>query len=144
MRVVEALRERELLERSLISAQFRDGLTRIRAAEPGVSLGWSVPRVRRDYTASPFTALPALGLLEALKRALPWQAARAIARGEVDAIMAHWRLVTPRLAAAVDRAGGELYAWTVDELPRIRALEKLGVAGVITNDPRLFGELLPS
>jgi len=143
LRVVEALRERELHERSLISAQFRDGLARIRAAEPGVALGWSVPRVRRDYTASPFTALPALGMLEALKLALPRQAARAIGRGEVDAIMAHWRLVTPRLAAAVDRAGGELYVWTVDELPRIRALEELGVTGVITNDPRLFGQLLP-
>ena len=141
LRVVEALRDRDLLWRALISAQFRDGLGRIRAAEPEVALGWSVPRVRRDYTASPLTALPALVALEALKRALPRQAARAISRGEVDAIMAHWRLVTPRLAAAVHRAGGELYAWTVDELPRIRALEALGVAGVITNDPRLFGQL---
>jgi len=141
LRVVEALRDRDLLGRALISAQFRDGLARIRAAEPEVALGWSVPRVRRDYTASPLTALPALVVLEALKRALPRQAARAISRGEVDAIMAHWRLITPRLAAAVHRAGGELYAWTVDELPLIRALEALGVAGVITNDPRLFGQL---
>ena len=38
-------------------------------------------------------------------------------------------------------AGGELYVWTVDELPRIRELAALGVTGVITNDPRLFGAL---
>jgi glycerophosphoryl diester phosphodiesterase len=27
----------------------------------------------------------------------------------------------------------------VDDAPKIRALEALGVDGVITNDPRLFG-----
>jgi glycerophosphoryl diester phosphodiesterase len=53
--------------------------------------------------------------------------------------MAHWRLVTPRLLRRVREAGGELYVWTVDEPSRIRALEALGVTGVITNDPRLFG-----
>ena len=52
--------------------------------------------------------------------------------------MAHWRLVTARLVREVDGAGGELYVWTVDELPQIRKLEALGVTGVITNDPRLF------
>jgi glycerophosphoryl diester phosphodiesterase len=39
---------------------------------------------------------------------------------------------------AVHRAGGEVYVWTVDDARRIRALEALGVDGVITNDPRLF------
>jgi glycerophosphoryl diester phosphodiesterase len=52
--------------------------------------------------------------------------------------MAHWALVTPRLARGVREAGGELYVWTVDDARRIAALERLGVTGVITNDPRLF------
>ena len=43
--------------------------------------------------------------------------------------MAHWLLVTPRLVRAVTDAGGELYVWTVDELPRIRELVALGVTG---------------
>jgi glycerophosphoryl diester phosphodiesterase len=55
--------------------------------------------------------------------------------------MAHWRLVTPTLVRAVRGAGGEIYVWTVDELPRMRTLERLGVTGVITNDPRLFASL---
>jgi glycerophosphoryl diester phosphodiesterase len=42
---------------------------------------------------------------------------------------------------AVRRAGGELYVWTVDEPARIGRLERLGVTGVITNDPRLFAQL---
>ena len=64
-----------------------------------------------------------------------------MAAGRCDALMAHWRLVTPRLVRAVREAGGELYVWTVDEAPRIGRLERLGVTGVITNDPRLFGQL---
>jgi glycerophosphoryl diester phosphodiesterase len=42
---------------------------------------------------------------------------------------------------AVQSAGGELYVWTVDELPRMQMLDALGVTGVITNDPRLFAAL---
>ena len=55
--------------------------------------------------------------------------------------MGHYRLATPKLVEAVHRAGGELYVWTVDDGARIGRLEKLGVTGVITNDPRLFATL---
>ena len=46
--------------------------------------------------------------------------------------------MTPRLARAIERAGGELYVWTVDDPTRIAKLGAIGVTGVITNDPRLF------
>ena len=53
--------------------------------------------------------------------------------------MAHWALVTPRFVRGRSAsAGGELYVWTVDEAPRIAALEAMGVTGIISNDPRLF------
>ena len=52
--------------------------------------------------------------------------------------MAHWLLVSPRLAEALRAVGGELYAWTVDDRRRIERLAALGVTGVITNDPNLF------
>ena len=52
--------------------------------------------------------------------------------------MSHRILVSRRLVKAVHRAGGQLYVWTVDDGQKIRALERLGVDGVITNDPRLF------
>jgi glycerophosphoryl diester phosphodiesterase len=48
--------------------------------------------------------------------------------------------VSQRLADAVRDAGGQLYVWTVDDPERIAWLEAIGVDGVITNDPRLFGE----
>ena len=70
------------------------------------------------------------------------RAGRAIRRGETDAIMSHFLLVTPALVREVRAAGGELYVWTVDAGDRIEQLERLGVTGVITNDPRLFQPLM--
>jgi len=124
-----------------VSSQYMESLARVRELEPSLRLGWSVPRARRDYTDSRWTALPALGVLWGYRLLLPRVAARAIRAGRCDAVMAHWRVISPRLVAAVRVAGGELFAWTVDELPRIKALEALGVTGVITNDPRLFTAL---
>jgi len=136
--VLRALRDRELVPRTLISGMFPKGLDRIRQAEPSLRLGWSVPRVRRDYTTDVLTAIPALAILTGYRAALPARAGRAIREGRFDAIMAHWRVVTGALVRAVASAGGELYVWTVDDAALIEKLTAMGVDGIITNDPRLF------
>lgn len=138
LRVVEALREHDLIERALVSSTYLESLAVIRLHEPRLRLGWSVPRARRDYTASPLFAAPALAAVLVIRRILPGRAVAALRARRCDALMVHWRLVSERLVQAVADAGGELYVWTVDEAPRIQALERLGVTGVITNDPRLF------
>jgi glycerophosphoryl diester phosphodiesterase len=135
---VQALRERELVPRTLVSGMFTDSLAQIRAAEPKLRLGWSVPRVRRDYTTDMLTAIPALAILTGYRAMLPRRAREALAEGRFDAIMAHWRVVTPALVRAVAAAAGELYVWTVDDARMIAKLTAMGVDGIITNDPRLF------
>jgi glycerophosphoryl diester phosphodiesterase len=82
--------------------------------------------------------LPAYAMVARIRRRLPTIARGHLDAGRCDAIMAHWRLVSPALVQAVADAGAELYVWTVDDAARIRALEAMGVTGVITNDPRLF------
>ena len=138
MRVLEELRSVGLVKRTLISGMFPAGLARIRAAEPALRLGWSVPRVRRDYTTDMLTAIPALAMLTGYRAMLPRRARSALREGRFDAIMAHWRVVTPALIRAVGEGGGELYVWTVDDARMIERLTALGVDGIITNDPRLF------
>lgn len=137
-RVLDALREAGLLERSLLSSTFPAELDSVRRLAPEARIGWSVPRARRDYTAHPLTALPALALLIGLRAWLPGRAHAALRTGRFDAIMAHWRLVSATLVRAVRRGGGELYVWTVDDARQIERLSAMGVDGIITNDPRLF------
>ena len=138
-RVLEALRAHGLVERTLVSTLFMRSLVTLRELEPALRLGWSVPRVKRDYTRSWLTMVPAYGLLFNARRRLPRVAAEHVRAGRCDALMAHYRLVTPRLVRALREAGGDLYVWTVDDAAAIRRLDALGVTGIITNDPRLFG-----
>jgi len=137
-RVVHALLEHGLAERTLLSTTERSSLALLRSLHPEIKLGWSVPRVRRDPLRNPLLAVPAFVVMQYLRLMLPRAAAKRVRRGEIDAVMSHWRLVTRRLADAMHATGGELYVWTVDDARRIAELERLGVSGVISNDPRLF------
>jgi glycerophosphoryl diester phosphodiesterase len=138
LRVLEGLRQLDLVSRTLVSGMFPSGLAQIRAAEPALRLGWSVPRVRRDYTTDMLTAIPALAMLTGYRATLPRRVRAALTEGRFDAIMAHWRVVTKSLVRAVGEGGGELYVWTVDDARMIDKLTAMGVDGIITNDPRLF------
>lgn len=141
LRVLDVLRETGLLERSLISATYPGELDLIKRNAPEARVGWSIPRARRDYTSSRLTALPALALLGGVRAWLPQRAREVLRQGRFDAIMAHWRLASMALVRAVKQGGGELYVWTVDDAQQIERLTGLGVDGIITNDPRLFGPL---
>jgi glycerophosphoryl diester phosphodiesterase len=137
--VAAGLLERDLAERSLVSTMYPESLDRLGELAAGLRRGWSVPRVRRNWMRSPF-ALPAYGVARVMRARLPGQAAARLSAGGCEAIMAHQVLVSRRLVRTVHRAGGQVYVWTVDDPKRIRAFERLGVDGVITNDPRLFDD----
>ena len=137
--VVDGLARHGLLERSLVSTMYPESLDRLGELRPSLRRGWSVPRVKRNYLSAPFyIRLPAHALAAYARLRLPALASARIRAGGCEAIMSHRILVSRRLVDAVHAAGGQLYVWTVDDAPRIRALEALGVDGVITNDPRLF------
>jgi glycerophosphoryl diester phosphodiesterase len=137
--VVEGLARHGLVERSLVSTMYVESLDRVGELEPSLRRGWSVPRVQRDYLKARLAVrLPVYAVAAYMRARMPRLAAARIRAGGCEAIMAHRILVGGRLVRAVHRAGGQLYVWTVDDASRIRALEALGVDGVITNDPRLF------
>ena len=135
--VVDGLTRRGLADRSLVSSTYLESIDRLGELAPGLPRGWSVPRARRDYTKS-LLAPGAYALMRLIRLGLPRRAASLIRAGRLEAVMAHWLLVSPRLVRSVRGAGGELYVWTVDDGRRIERMEALGVDGVITNDPRLF------
>jgi glycerophosphoryl diester phosphodiesterase len=116
---------------------YVESLDRLGELDSALRRGWSVPKVKRDYTRSAL-AVPAYAVIRWMRARLPARAAARIRANGCEAVMAHRLLVGPRLVEAVHAAGGEVYVWTVDDALKIRSFEALGVDGVITNDPRLF------
>jgi glycerophosphoryl diester phosphodiesterase len=138
--VAEVIARAGIERRTLVSTMEASSLAVLRRVAPQLALGLSVPLVRRDYMASPWTRPGAYAVLAWLRRVLPGRVAGVLKRGEADAIMAHWGVVTPRLVAEVCGRGAELFVWTVDDPRRLSRLLSLEVSGVITNSPTLFAD----
>ncbi len=140
--IVEALRERGLVERAMISTMELYSLGRILDLEPNLRRGWTYPKVSRgDWIVKPW-AKPVLPF--AAKGAsfrLPGLAAEQLPKFGVEAMWVYHPLISARLGRICKLAGVELIAWTVDDEPRMRKLRDAGVTGICSNDPRLFARL---
>jgi glycerophosphoryl diester phosphodiesterase len=129
VQTLDLLRAAGVLDRCLISSQFARCLDRVRRIDPGVRVGISVggwlSRRRHRWN-----------------RRLVQRLVTAIEAGRFDCLMAHHRLVNADLVTRMTACGAEVYAWTVDSQILIERLLLTGVAGITTNDPRLFGARL--
>jgi glycerophosphoryl diester phosphodiesterase len=139
--VVEALRERDLIGRSMVSTMEMHTLKRILELEPALRRGWTYPKVTKDWASKRWAKLPMLAALVAMRHRLPGLAAEKLPQFGVEAMWVYHPLVSPRLARICGLAGVELIAWTVDDAARMRKLVDQGVDGICTNDPRLFAAL---
>jgi len=140
--VVDALRERGLIERSMISTMEMHTLKRVLELEPALRRGWTYPRVTKDWTAKRWATPLMPAALAAMRTRLPGLAADKLPKFEVEAMWVYHPLISTRLARICKLAGVELIAWTVDDERRMRKLLDLGVDGICSNDPRLFASLL--
>jgi glycerophosphoryl diester phosphodiesterase len=136
--VVEAVRRHGLVERAFVSSSNTGALQRVRALEPALRTSVSYPDDRFGLTKrGALSALTAPGLA-LMQRALPRRIGGMLARAGATAVTLHHSVVT---AAVVERCavlGAPVLAWTVDDPAVCARLESLGVAGIITNDPRVF------
>jgi glycerophosphoryl diester phosphodiesterase len=139
--MVEALRERGLIERSMISTMDMHTLKRVLELEPGLRRGWTYPKVTKDWTRKRWAKLPMMVALVGMRYRLPGLAAEKLPQFGVAAIWVYHPLISPRLARICELSGVELIAWTVDDAARMRKLVAQGVTGLCSNDPRLFAQL---
>jgi len=139
--IVDALRERGLSRRAMVSTMELYSLGRILELAPELRRGWTYPKVTKDWNAKPW-AKPAMPVaLRTMRYRLPGLAAQKLPKLEVEAMWVYHPLVSPRLARICKLAGVELIAWTVDDEKRMRQLIAAGVDGICSNDPRLFAGL---
>ena len=139
--LVEALRERDLIERAMISTMEMHTLKRVLELEPKLRRGWTYPKVTKDWTSRPWAKPAVWAALIGMRHRLPGLAAEKLPQFGVAAMWVYHPLVSPRLARICELAEVELIAWTVDEESRMRTLVAHGVHGIVSNDPRLFERL---
>ena len=136
--LVRALRERELVERAMVSTMYVESLARVAALEPRLRRGWTYPLVTRAWDRSTVAKPAVAAALELMRRRFPRVARRRAPLIGASAIWIFHRLATPRLAAVTGELGIELIAWTVDDATTIARLRAIGVDGIVSNDPRLL------
>lgn len=136
-----ALAGRGLIERAMVSTMEIPSLQKLRQLEPDLRRGWTYPKTRRDWTRVRWAAPGLAAGIATLRRRFPKGLAAGVELLDASAVWAYHQIVTPRLIEAAEEAGVELYAWTVDDLERMRELVEMGVHGICTNDPRLFDQL---
>jgi glycerophosphoryl diester phosphodiesterase len=139
--IVEALQERDLVGRAMVSTMELYTLGRILELQPALRRGWTYPKVTKDWTSKRWAKVPLLGALAVMRQRLPGLAAEKLPKLEVESMWVYHPLVSARLARITSLAKVELIAWTVDDLPRMRKLVERGVDGICSNDPRLLAQL---
>jgi glycerophosphoryl diester phosphodiesterase len=136
--MVEALRERGLVDRAMISTMEMHSLKRVLELEPNLRRGWTFPQTRKDWTSKPWAKPVLWAALKGMRTQVPGLAAEKLPQFGVYAMWVYHPLVTPKLARICEMAGVELIAWTVDDAKRMRELVDMGVDGLVSNDPRLY------
>ena len=140
--LVDALRERGLTERAMVSTMELYSLGRILELAPELRRGWTYPKVTKEWNSKPWAKPVLPAALRAMRYRLPGLAAQQLPKLGVEAMWVYHPLVSPRLARICKLAGVELIAWTVDDEKRMRQLVAAGVDGICSNDPRLFARVL--
>jgi glycerophosphoryl diester phosphodiesterase len=136
--VVELLRERGLVERTVVASFHRASLRRVKELEPSLTTGLSYPFDRVGISErSGFQPLIRTGLA-GLRRVLPARIGRMLDRARADAALLHHALVSRRLVDRCHARDAAVLAWTVEDQIALARVLAAGVDGVITNDPGLL------
>ena len=139
--IVAAVRERGLLERTMVSGMEVPGLRWLAANEPEVTLGWTIPRLTKDWRKQRGASLALPAWRAYMHWRLPRVAEREAPKLGAWAVWVYHPLITRGLIDAAARVDIAVIAWTVDDAARMSELAELGVSGIVTNDPRLFSGL---
>ena len=137
--VVDALRRHGLAGRTLVCSVFPDSLRLVRELEPALRTGISYPWDRRGLADRRALGPVVKGGIAALRRALPLRIGGLIGRARADAAMLNHLVLSQ---AAVERCHAldtPVFAWTVDRPGDLARVVSLGVDGVVSNDPGIFG-----
>jgi glycerophosphoryl diester phosphodiesterase len=123
----------------VVSSFHVASLREVARLAPSVTIGFTFPEDRLGVSRRPVLQ-PLVGRgLSAARMIVPRLLPRMIARSGASVLMLQHRLATRTAIARMHAVGVPVLAWTVDEAEELERVVAVGVDGVITNDPRIFG-----
>jgi glycerophosphoryl diester phosphodiesterase len=136
--IARALRRHDVVERSFVSSFWPESLRAFRALEPELALGLTYPQDRRGLsTRRVVSGLVGPGLA-AMRLTLRARIGRMLAAAEASAAVLHLQVVSRPVVERCHALGSPVLAWTAASASEVEALDRLGVDGVIADDPRVF------
>lgn len=137
--IAAALRHHGVEERTFVSSHRPGSLRDLAAHAPGLTLGLTYPEDRRGFAKRRGSAPVIAAAAVAMRAALPLRIGRWLEQAGASVAVLHQALVTRGVVQRCHALGAPVIAWTVDDAARLRHLRDLGVDGVVSNDPRIFG-----
>jgi glycerophosphoryl diester phosphodiesterase len=138
--IAAALRRHGLVERTLVSSFRSATLRALHAVQPGVRLGRTYPQDRTGLAQRPAFMPVVRPVVAALRQTLARRVGGLLADSRATVAVLHWAVLSEAVVARCRALGAPVLAWTVDDPAVLRRLDELGVDGVITNDPGIFGD----
>ena len=132
-----ALRAHGIEARAAVSTTFVRTLWRLERGAPALTRVIGYPRDRAGAARLSWPAVLEQAGASALRSALPLRASGLLRAGHPGALALHHALVSPRLLARAHARGVAVLAWTVNEPRRVEELARLGVDGIVSDDPRM-------
>jgi glycerophosphoryl diester phosphodiesterase len=139
--VLDQVSARRMAGDTLYSSLYPDSLRRIRQMDPLAMTGLSYPEDRGNASSKPYLQPAVTSIVALMRLALPYRVLSMMTNAQANAVMLYHKVISGPAVRAVQHAGGKVFAWTVDELGRMRQLYGLGINGVTTNYPELFSQL---
>jgi glycerophosphoryl diester phosphodiesterase len=121
--LVGLLRERDAIERTLVASGSSAVLRRLRGLEPELATSLTYPRGRFFLPRRLLLPFRIAGLLEA---------------AEASAATLRHPVISGAVVERCHELGVPVLAWTVNRRSLLERLDRLGVDGVITDDPGIF------
>jgi glycerophosphoryl diester phosphodiesterase len=136
--LVRALREHNVLERTLVSSFHLRSLRALQHIEPALQRSFTYPEDKLGIAKYRAMHHPIRVGLHVMRRLLPRRLGAMLALADASALTLIYTVVTRDIVDVCHARGVAVWAWTVNDAGTAASLGEMGADAIITDDPRIF------
>jgi glycerophosphoryl diester phosphodiesterase len=135
--VVDALRRHGLEDRSVVSTAFAVSSRRVAALAPALPRAIGYPRDRLGVSRIPWPRTLTRAGATAVRLAMPLRVPLLLGHARATVLSLHHVLCSRAAIAAAHRRDAPVLAWTVNDPETVLRLARIGVDGIVSDDPEM-------